>query len=559
MAADQADFSDALHGRFLRGLARNPEGTAARYGEQRVRYTELHGRALAWAGALLDATPQRPLTLGILTAGGITGWTAVLAGLYAGAPVVPLNPAFPPERLRRMVTAAGVTALVTDTLGDAVLPALLQALPDRPRLPVLAAEASGGAGPAAGPAVRPNPGSALDRPRAVSPQDRAYILFTSGSTGTPKAVPVTHGNTAHYFRTLDARYDFAPDDVFSQTFDLGFDCAMFDLFCAWGAGGTLLGVPERAYHDLPAFAARNSLSVWFSTPAAIAVVRRAGGLTPDVLPGLRWSLFIGEAFRRRDAADWQRAAPASAVENLYGPTELTISISAHRYQQDRSPALSVNGVLPIGAVHDGHEHLLLDADGEPVSDEGELCVTGPQTVTGYLDPEQDRGRFLVRDGRTWYRTGDRVRRVEGGELVCLGRGDAQVQVRGWRVEPAEIDHALADCDGVEETLTVGVRSAGTDELVTFHTGAPLPVATLARHLLRTVPVELVPRRFQHLAEMPLNTNRKIDRAALISRAERLVGLPAADPAPNTKPGADPGDRTPAVPDAGSFPANHKEP
>lgn len=500
----------ALHARFLRGLAAAPDRVAIRVGEEELTYAAAHERALRWAGALLDAAPEPPRAVGVLAGKGLTAYVGVLAALYTGAAVVPLQPDFPASRTRWMLAATGLSALITDARGQALLPELIG---DGSGMTVLAPEAG------------PDPGScALRAPLPVAAHDPAYVLFTSGSTGRPKGVPITHGNATHYFRLQDARYDFTPLDVFSQTFDLVFDCAMFDLFSAWGAGACAVGVPPEAYRDLPSFLAEGGLTVWFSTPSGIALIRRLGGLAPAAMPTLRWSLFAGEALRCRDAADWQRAAPGSVVENLYGPTELTITITAHRWHPETSPGLGAHGGVPIGAVHPGHRHLLLDAYGRPSSeDEGELCVSGPQLTPGYLDQEDGRGRFLRYDSRTWYRTGDRVRRNGNGELAYLGRTDTQVQVGGWRVELAEIDHALSACDGVEQAVAVDVPVDGVVELVAFYTGRPTAPAQLARGLRERLPGKLIPRRFEHLGDLPLTSNRKIDRSALRARAAQQTG------------------------------------
>ncbi|PRY01754.1 AMP-binding protein [Allonocardiopsis opalescens] len=511
----------ALHARFLRGLSAAPDRPAFYLGARSATYREVHERALLWAGALRRAAGGTPAPVGVLAGKGETAYTGILAGLYAGAVVVPLHPMFPAARTRQMLKAAGVGALITDERGGAALPELLGA--DH-GLPVLApAEAPGAAGAGT---VAARPEDALDRPCPAGTDDTAYVLFTSGSTGRPKGVPITHGSTHHYFRLLDARYDFSSRDVFSQTFDLNFDCAMFDLFCAWGAGASVVAVPPSAYRDLPAFCAERGLTVWFATPSAIGLTRRMGGLAPGSLPSLRWSFFAGEALRCRDAEDWQRAAAGSVVENLYGPTELTVTVTAHRWDPDASRKLGVNGVVPIGTLHDGHEELLIGADGEPAETEGELCVAGPQLTPGYLDPEDGAGRFLDRDGRRWYRTGDRVRRVGGGELAYLGRLDAQVQVQGWRVELGEIDHALAGCPGVESAVTVSAAREDGVELVVFYTGRPATPAELARSLRELLPHGMIPRRYQHLDELPLNANRKVDRPVLAARAAELVGAAA---------------------------------
>ena len=522
----------ALHARFLRGLAISPGRAAIRFGAGSLTYQQLHELALRWAGALLAGLPERPRAVGVLAAKGTESYAGLLAVLYAGATVVPLHPAFPVARTRRMLEAAGVSALIADAAGLAVAAELAAAGLD---LPVLAPGPGARPGPgtgAAGPwrprAIPVTGGTELDEPRPAGASDVAYVLFTSGSTGRPKGVPITHGNTHHYFGLLDRRYDFGPDDVFSQTFDLNFDCAMFDLFCAWGAGATVRTVPAPAYRDLPRFLAEHGLTVWFSTPSAISLVRRMGGLAPGAMPALRWSLFAGEALQAADAAGWQAAAPRSVVENIYGPTELTVTVSGHRWCPDTSPGLCVNGLVPIGRVHDGHDHVLLapggGGDGGAAPVEGELCITGPQLAAGYLDPDDDRGRFVRRDGRTWYRTGDRVRRLPDGQLVYLGRLDSQVQVQGLRVELAEIEHALRGCAGVADAVAVTRPAEDGLALVVFYTGpSAVRPAELAAQLRRILPAGMLPREYRHLAEFPLNTNRKVDRSALAIAA---TGRPA---------------------------------
>lgn len=492
----------ALHARFLRGLATSPRACAVRLGAESYSYERVHELALRWAGALLAAAPGLR-AVGVLAGKSIESYAGLLAALYAGATAVPLHPDFPAERTRRMVQAAGVSALLVDDAGLAVTAELAAAGLDPP---VLAPALDGGAG--AGTAA------ALDAPRDARPQDVAYVLFTSGSTGRPKAVPITHGNAEHYFGLADRRYDFTAADVFSQTFDLNFDCAMFDLFCAWGAGASVVPVPGPAYRLLPEFLAEHGVTVWFSTPSAISLVRRLGGLAPGALLTLRWSLFAGEALQAADATSWQLAASASRLENIYGPTELTITVTAHRWSPLTSPPLCVNGLAPIGRVHEGHHHLLLTESGEPSEVEGELCIAGPQLTPGYLDPGDGIGRFLERDGRTWYRTGDRVRRLGNGELVYLGRRDAQVQVQGVRVELAEIEHALRGCRGVADAVAVARTGPAGTELVVFYTGEPARPAELAGWLRRLLPPAMLPRQYLHVAEFPLNSNRKVDRGRL---------------------------------------------
>ncbi|MDT0616064.1 AMP-binding protein [Streptomyces lancefieldiae] len=508
-----------LPGRFLRGLSRAPEGAAVRVvgaEAETLSYARMHRAALEWGGALAGSGAR---TVAVLAGRNGTGYTGLLAALYAGAAVVPLRPDFPPARVRQTLAASGADVLLVDRAGAAMLPEVLQGRTD---LPVLAPGTAGDGVPGGVRALFPSSATALEEPARVGPGDTAVLLFTSGSTGRPKGVALTHGGLGHYFDVVDRRYGFGPSDVFSQTFDLNFDCAFFDLFCAWGAGGTATPIPPHAYRDLPGFVAAQGMTVWFSTPSVIGLVRRLNGLSGSALPGLRWSLFAGEALTCRDAQDWQRAAPASTLENLYGPTELTLTITAHRWTGERSLAAAVNGLAPIGTVHPGHEHVLLGPDGEPSgAEEGELCVSGPQLAAGYLDPRDEGGRFVERGGRRWYRTGDRVRRAADGELVYVGRLDSQVQVHGWRVEPAEVEQAVRAC-GPQDAVAVGVTGDDGTELVVYYTGEAMAAPELVRRLRSHLPDGLLPRHFHHLAEFPLNANRKTDRLRLAADAEALL-------------------------------------
>ena len=178
--------------------------------------------------------------------------------------------------------------------------------------------------------------------------------------------------------------------------------------------------------------------------------------------------------------------------------------------------------MPIGVPHTGHRYELLDEHGVADEDEGELCVTGPQLSAGYLDPADAAGRFVNRDGRRWYRTGDRVRRLEQGELAYLGRLDSQVQVQGWRVELAEVEHALRTCAQVEDVIAVGAPADGSTELVVFYTGRPVPTIEFVRRLRRVLPDGVVPRHYYNVDSFPLNSNRKVDRGQLTARGACLL-------------------------------------
>ena len=156
-------------------------------------------------------------------------------------------------------------------------------------------------------------------PIPVDLKDFAYLLFTSGSTGRPKGVGVTHANATAFLHAVGERYDFGPDDRFSQTFDMTFDLSVFDMFVAWSAGGCLCVPTQRQLIKPGRFIEDHELTVWFSVPSTGVFMRRLGELKEGRYPSLRWSLFCGEPLPVAVADAWARAAPASTVENLYGP------------------------------------------------------------------------------------------------------------------------------------------------------------------------------------------------------------------------------------------------
>ncbi|MET3805467.1 amino acid adenylation domain-containing protein [Nakamurella sp. UYEF19] len=525
-------FHAPLYGRFLRGLAVSEHRPAWRVRGHETTYREAHESALTLAGTALAAIDDAAGAIGIFATKNSAAYLGILAALYAGRTAVPLHLAQPDERNADAVRDAGVRAILTDAPGAVKLveTGIAGGTTGIPLILVEAADLTeaGTADSLAG-VVKADPARALTGPRPVLGSDIAYIMFTSGSTGRPKGVQITNANIAHYCDIHDSRYDFRPQDVFSQYFDLAFDCAMFDLFIGWGAGACVAPISGPDLRDLPGAIARKGISIWYSTPSAIGVADRMGRLTPGSLPSIRYSFFAGDALRVADAITWSQACDHGILDNGYGPTENTITMSRHRWDPKTSMAKSVNGIVPLGRIYDGMQMLVLDGDKE--STEGELCLFGPQNSPGYLDPADDEGRFFDRYGRRWYRTGDVVRLLDDGDMVFLGRADDQVQVAGQRVQLSEIDHALQAHPAVEFSATVPVSDGGCLELAAYFTGDDVPVGELVRHLRGLLPDGLVPRRFTRLDEMPLNQNRKTDRKALRAMAVHAQIQPAPADAP----------------------------
>ena len=363
--------------------------------------------------------------------------------------------------------------------------------------------------------------------------DVAYTLFTSGSTGTPKGVPIRHRNLADFLSWSIERYQAGPDCRFSQAFDLTFDPSVFDLFVSWCSGATLV-VPQANEVLTPVrFVQDNAITHWFSVPSVVSIARRLRALRPGAMPGLRVSLFAGEQLTLTQAAAWADAAPDSVVENVYGPTELTITCTGYRLPADRErwPVTS-NGTVPIGVAYPHLDGVLLDENGVTAQD-GELCVRGSQRFRGYLDPADDRNRFVRLSGSAaapvlarpeqddWYRTGDRVR-VEDGQWVHLGRLDDQVKIQGYRIELGEIESVLRGHPDVHDVVVLALDSPGGQvELTALYSGRTAERADLAGLVATKLPRYMVPAHYLYVDRFPVNANGKIDRRKLMSDAGAL--------------------------------------
>jgi amino acid adenylation domain-containing protein len=500
---------------FRRTARRYPDLAALEVGDAVLGYAELD-RLAAWLAARVTrAARGRPKAIGLYCARDVAAYAGYLAASRAGSIVVPLNPSAPANRNAAICKAAGVDVIITS---DAALPLT---------------------GVAAVRLTAPHWWRAILRAEVAEfPEirrgDVAYLLFTSGSTGRPKGVPIRHRQLGEYLAYCADRYAIGPGSRLSQTFDLTFDPSVFDMFVAWYGGGTVV-VPQAQEVLTPArFVEQRRVTHWFSVPSVISLSRRLRGLPPGAMPHLRWSLFAGEQLTLDQARDWAAAAPGSVIENLYGPTELTVTCTCYRLPRNTVdwPRTS-NGTVPIGRPYPHMEAALLTEDGS-LADvltldgvrEGELCLRGPQRFEGYLDPADNRGRFVRGDGSglrrdgagpvagDWYRTGDRVRWQEG-ELIHLGRADDQLKISGYRIEPAEIESVLREHPGVHEVVVLAAGApAGTPELHALYTGEPVAGQRLISHGQQRLPAYMVPAYTHHVDSFPLNANGKIDRSRL---------------------------------------------
>ena len=526
-------MSRPLHSGFLRSTELFSARTAIEVEGRRLTYQQLFTRAASIAAALQKRAPaaEPPLTA-VFAHRSLTAFAGVLAALFRGHGYVPLNRTFPSDRTRTMLMRSGCRSVVvdrdsarqTDEIFQHLDHSMTVVMPDEldvagwshrwPRHTFVGSAELGSAG--------------AWRPTSVEPNSIAYLLFTSGSTGIPKGVMVSHSNVTHFVDVMVDRYQINENDRFSQNFDMTFDLSAFDMFVAWERGACVCCPNAKNLISPGRFIQNSALTVWFSVPSVGVFMKRLGLLLPNRYGSLRWSLFCGEALPSDIAQEWAAATPNSMVENLYGPTELTIACTLYRWDPEKSPAECHLGMVPIGKPYPGMAALVVRDDLTEVApgEVGELLLTGPQLSLGYWqDAERTAAAFVIPGGKkeTYYRTGDRVRRplTEAQPFVYVGRSDHQVKVLGHRLELSEIEAVLKQQPGVDSAVAVGwpVTTSGASGVVAFVTGTRVKEEVLRSSVAARLPAYAVPREIKILAQFPLNMNGKVDRRALRSMLE----------------------------------------
>jgi amino acid adenylation domain-containing protein len=494
---------------FVRSVELFPERPALDVAGTTISYEELHRRALAIAGVLVrTADGNGPRLTGVLGSRSAGTFAAILGVLLSGDGYVPLNASYPAARNREILERSGCRTIIADDgLRDTAEEVLAgMAAPAR----LLLADAADESQP---PPSLPEP--AVDDP--------AYLLFTSGSTGRPKGVLVTHANVRAFLTAVGNRYDLNETDRLSQLFDLTFDLSVFDLFAAWENGACVCCPDDRQRLEPSGFVRSAALTVWFSVPSVAMLMQRLGRLEPGTFPGLRLSLFCGEALPAELAAAWSAAAPNSVVENLYGPTEATIACTVQRW----NPAAEsgANGLVPIGRPFGETATMVVDESflEVPAGKPGQLLLGGPQVVSGYLDDDAaTAAAFSEQEGLgRAYATGDRVFEPRpGAPLEYLGRMDSQIKVLGHRVELGEVEAAIRQEAGAN-AVAVGwpQTPSGAAGIVAFVADPSIDRVALRRALGTRLPNYMMPRELRLVADLPLNANGKHDRKALLELLE----------------------------------------
>ncbi len=485
---------ETIHGLFEKQVQRTASKVAVHCGNDNLTYEQLDQKANRLAAKLHLLGVKPGDAVGLFVERSIHMVVGLLGILKSGAAYVPMDPAFPAERLGFMAEDAEMPVIITQASVAGQLP--------RHRAEILLMD---GELPEAG----------IHTHSEVS-GDLAYVIFTSGSTGRPKGVQIPHRAVVNFLNSMRREPGLTADDVLLAVTTLSFDIACLEIFLPLTTGATLVVATRETVSDgnlLRDALERTGATVMQATPISWRMLLEAGWRGS---PGLK-ILIGGEAVPRNLVN--QLVPRVASVWNMYGPTETTIWSTVARLEAGEEP-------VSIGRPIDNTQVYIVSSGMQlqPVGVTGELLIGGDGLALGYLkQPELTTEKFIAdpfsgRTGARLYRTGDLAKWCEDGTLECLGRIDHQVKIRGFRIELGEIETTLSKLDNVSQcAVAVHEDRPGDQRLVAYYvtkTDSEAPIPEWRDYLRSQLPEYMVPQHFVKLEAMPLTPNGKVDRKAL---------------------------------------------
>lgn len=494
---------------------------------ERLGYADLLRRALGLSGHLLEAGVRAGDRVVICLPKGTQLSIAIFGVLLAGACYVPIDYTSPAARARWIMSDAGARAIITSRQD-------LRRMIDRD------AVGPGEGGPGAQRQAwvhlcEMNPASSEPRSAGCAPWERAvasrpldgpiparrdataYVLYTSGSTGRPKGVVHTHESAMAFVEWAAEHVRMNQDDLVSQHAAPSFDLTIFDLFAPLMVGAALVSVPEWLFGQAAKtarFIRESGITVWYSVPSALLQARASAAHRDLSGSSLRHVIFAGEVIPKAALRELSGVLPRGcAIGNWFGPTETNVTT----FHDITATDLASDAPVPIGIPCPYAEIRLEGSSG--AGEEGEMVVSSPTVMVGYHGARDLEGARLEigEDGRRTYRTGD-MACLRSGILYFLGRRDRMTKVRGYRVQPEEIEQVIGEHEDVIEVAVVCVRVNGADQLgavVAPRRRSEEMAGEFARHCAALLPHYMVPSVFLAVEALPRGPRGKIDSEAVM--------------------------------------------
>ena len=556
-------MSGVLYEWVTRAAEARPDARAVIGEDRTLTYGEIESYSNRLASALRARGCESGDRVGVLMPKSALAVASFIGVLKAGCAYVPLDPQGANVRTAEMLRQCDPRVLLV----AGCEPAVVEDLASRNALgSTIVGWLGEGRAPAGASFTRAEVDSAPDDepPAPVAPDDLAYILFTSGTTGKPKGVPITHASVHAFIEWAVSYFELGPEDRLSGHTALTFDLSTFDIYATFAAGAELHHVPKRALlipHEVAALIEERRLTLWFSVPSQLAYVARFDALAGRDLSSLRHVAWCGDVLTPPTLMHWKERLPGVLFTNLYGPTEATVASSYYRVPEDYTEA---EGSIPIGYACPGETLLVLDEHLQPTEDGeiGDIYIGGvglspgywrnpDRTLTAFLPAPasldaggaaHENGNGAVHENgngavhvngngsgngsghangklQRIYKTGDRGRRRPDGAVTFLGRADFQIKTGGYRVEPAEVEHAISKLQEIAACavvpVTVGDFSGSAIGCAYVpKNGTPIRTGELKKLLSDDLPSYMVPTRWLVLSELPTDGRGKIDRPRL---------------------------------------------
>jgi bacitracin synthase 3 len=479
---------------FEEQVARTPGNIAVVFAGETLTYTTLNEKANRLADYLRsNYNIQAEDLVGMKLERSLEMIIAIMAILKSGGAYVPIDPAYPQERIDYMIEDSRCKVVIDDE-----------------ELAKFSAEE--------------NNYSSNNLIPVNKASDLAYVIYTSGTTGKPKGSLIEHRNVVRLFKTDKPLFDFTENDVWTMFHSYCFDFSVWEMYGALLFGGRVVVIPLLTAKDPAAYLEvlnREGVTVLNQTPSAFYNLIKEELEKQEATLKLRYVIFGGEALSPGKLAGFNKKYPSTELINMYGITETTVHVTYKKITSVEIENNSSNIGKPIPTlacyVLDQYQQFL------PVGVSGELYVGGEGVCRGYLNREELTAKKFIENpfvkGERLYRSGDKATLLENGELEYGGRLDEQVKIRGFRIELGEIEAALQRIDGVESAVVIARdNKEGEKELVAYLSGhfewADTYAAVLRTHLSRSLPSYMIPAHFVQLDAIPLTSNGKIDKKKL---------------------------------------------
>jgi fengycin family lipopeptide synthetase D len=496
----------SLHRIFEKQVELTPEHVALVMGNQALTYKELNQKANQLARYILQKGGPSHSRIAIILDRSIEMIVSILAVLKTGGAYVPIDPQFPLERVQSLFDDASVEVVITESSFDSLSNQLQHRSTEGSLVRVVMEEATG--------ELSAYPEGNLEY--NTNHDETAYIMYTSGSTGKPKGILTTHYNVARVVKNTNY-IDITDQDALLQLSNYAFDGSTFDIYGALLNGARLVLVDKETMldmHQLSDLISNQHISIFFTTTALFNTLV---DVNLDSLQAVQKILFGGERVSVSHVRRSLKVLGPNRLIHVYGPTESTVFATYYPINNLKDH----QSTIPIGYPISNTQLYVYDRRMKltPIGVPGELYIAGDGLANGYLNlPEMTNQHFVshpTEQGKVIYKTGDLVKRLEGGSIEFIDRIDKQVKIRGYRIELGEIENRLMEFDEIQEAV-VDVRRIGENQILVAYTVATqeFSTASLKVFLQETLPYYMIPSYFVSLDRLPLNKNGKIDKAAL---------------------------------------------